>query len=130
MAVDTDSSENAIVAYNLTNNTYFEITSNSAIHVARSLATVGVSTHYFTVIAYNPNNQAMNESASVEITILYDTEPTSSNNLLIFAGISGSVVVLLFIAIVIVTMIICLLCICKHRYQSRDINKAIVMKEW
>ena len=129
LAVDADSGENAIVAYNLTNNTYFEITSNGVIHVARSLAGVGVSTHYFTVIAYNPNNQAMNESVSVEITILYDTEPTSSNNLLIFAGISGSVVVLLFIAIVIVAMIICLLCICKYRYKNKEIDKAIVMKE-
>ena len=129
LAVDADSGENAIVAYNLTNNTYFEITSNGVIHVAQSLAGVGVSTHYYTVIAYNPNNQAMNESASVEVTILYDTEATSSNNLLIFAGISGSVVVLLFIAIVIVAMIISFLCICKHRYQSKDIDKAIVMKE-
>ena len=129
LAVDADSGENAIVDYNLTNKTYFEITSNGVIYVAQSLAAVSVSTHYFTVIAYNPNNQTMNDSASVEIKMLVDTEPTSSNKLLIFAGISGMFVVLLFIAIVIVAINIFLLRICKHRYQSKDADKVIVLEK-
>ena len=129
LAVDADSGENAIVVYKLTNKTYFEITKNGVIHVAQSLAAVSVSTHYFTVIAYNPNNQTMNDSVSVEITMLVDTEPTSSNNLTVLFGISGMFVVLLFIAIVIVAIIIFLLCICKHRYQRKELDKVVVLKK-
>ena len=121
LAVDADSGENAIVAYNLTNKTYFEITSNGVITISQSLAAVGVSTHYFKVIAYNPNNHTMNGSASVEITTYVNTEPTSFNELLLLTGISGSFFVLLFIAIAIVGIMICLVRYYKRRCQTRDL---------
>lgn len=128
-AWDPDIGINSIVQYEISTTTtsnYFGIHLNGTLYITSILPSNSANASLL-LIAYNPNNKALNDTVWVDIVIVPGATPTSPiatpivwYAVNIGAPIGGALVV----SICIVVCLICTIRYYKHRYQSRDLYKA------